>query len=328
MRHSAITFADMLASEIDSGKCWDLIFATDMLNLAEFIGLADSSLKNLPTVLYFHENQLTYPDRFQEERDYHFGMTNIVSCLVATEIWFNSEFHRKSFIESIPKFLRIMPDYKLPNAAERIASKSKLFYPGISEIPMREKTRNEILAILWAARWEHDKNPDGFFEALKQLKANGVKFRLNVMGEQFEEIPPVFEWAKEHFKNDIIKWGFQESSEDYINTLYDSNIIVSTANHEFFGIGVVEAISAECYPMLPNRLSYPELMKILAGDNSEDFLYDDSIESLVVKLTEISDKFYSGNLWKGNPDLSSFSTAEFGWTKLAPTMDDALERIT
>ncbi len=327
MRHSAITFADMIAKEIEGKNKWDLIFATDMLNLAEFMGLADGSLKGLTTILYFHENQLTYPDRFQTERDYHFGMTNIVSCLAANEIWFNSEFHRKSFIESIPEFLRIMPDYKIPGAAERISSKSKLFYPGISEIPKRERAQNEILTILWVARWEHDKNPDGFFKAMKKLKQNGVNFKLNVIGERFEEVPPVFEWAKDYFKDEIVKWGFQESREDYINTLYESDIIVSTANHEFFGIGVVESIAAGCYPVLPNRLSYPEIMKILAGDNCDDFLYKDSIESLVGKIMSISEKFYSGKLWNGSLDLLYGSALKLSLARLAPVMDNALENI-
>ncbi|MGM0378085.1 MAG: tRNA-queuosine alpha-mannosyltransferase domain-containing protein, partial [Bacteroidota bacterium] len=32
-----------------------------MLNLAEFSGLADESVRRLPKISYFHENQLTYP---------------------------------------------------------------------------------------------------------------------------------------------------------------------------------------------------------------------------------------------------------------------------
>ena len=39
----------------------------------------------------------------------------------------------------------------------------------------------------------------------------------------------------------------------------DADIALSTADHEFFGISMVEAAMAGCYCLVPNRLSYPEL---------------------------------------------------------------------
>ena len=53
---------------------------------------------NVPTALYFHENQLCYPwspnDRdIQHTRDTHYGFINYVSALTADQLFFNSEFH-------------------------------------------------------------------------------------------------------------------------------------------------------------------------------------------------------------------------------------------
>ena len=52
MRHSAVTLSENTAKLKE--KC-DLIFCSDMLNLPEFLGLS-SSLKGIPSVVYFHEN--------------------------------------------------------------------------------------------------------------------------------------------------------------------------------------------------------------------------------------------------------------------------------
>ena len=61
MRHGAITLAHDLGERVRRGEQWDLLLCSDMLSLAEFRGLAPESVRGLPSLVYFHENQLTYP---------------------------------------------------------------------------------------------------------------------------------------------------------------------------------------------------------------------------------------------------------------------------
>ena len=53
--------------------------------------------------------------------------------------------------------------------------------------------------------------------------------------------------------------GYVESRTEYARLLTRGDIVVSTAKHEFFGMSVLEAVRAGCRPVLPDRLSFPEL---------------------------------------------------------------------
>ena len=283
MRHAAITFAEEAARKIDRGAEWDVLFCSDMLNLAEFLGLAPARIRQLPAVVYLHENQLTYPVQVELERDYHFVFTNITTALAATRVWFNSAFHRDEFLQAMPAFLKRMPDHVPLGAVAQIHEKSEVQSPGIADFSRRGARSPGPMRILWAARWEHDKNPDDFFAALRILAGKGVEFRISVIGEQFREYPAAFDSGRNEFKDHIDRWGYQESRDEYVAALTEADVFVSTANHEFFGISAVEAIAAGAYPLLPKRLSYPEILQ--GVESAEIFFYDGLPERLAAKLT-------------------------------------------
>lgn len=240
MRHAAVNFAAEASALVKNGEKFDVLFCSDMLNLAEFSGLAPA-LSNIRSVVYFHENQLTYPVRFESERDYQFGFTNMTTALASSEAWFNSKFHLDEFTASVGTLLKKMPDNQPGNVVELIKQKSFVQPPGIDIANMPERREKGPLHILWSSRWEHDKNPEEFFAALDILKKQKIDFKLSVLGESFRDVPEVFESGAEKFKPYIINWGFLASLEQYRKCLASADVIVSTANHEFFGIGVVEA---------------------------------------------------------------------------------------
>ena len=55
-----------------------VVIASSVLNLAELMALRPD-LTQLKKVLYFHENQLIYPVRKQQERDFQYGYNQILS---------------------------------------------------------------------------------------------------------------------------------------------------------------------------------------------------------------------------------------------------------
>ncbi|MEM7351680.1 MAG: DUF3524 domain-containing protein [Acidobacteriota bacterium] len=320
MRHGAITFARDLEERSGVGESWDVLFCSDMLDLAAFKGLAPRTVRDLPAVAYFHENQLTYPVRFEAERDLHFALTNVTTALAADAVWFNSDFHRRELLDAIPLLLRKMPDHQPLDAGERIRQRSHVVPQGIEPMPERGERRPGPLRILWAARWEFDKDPETFFAALGIARDAGVAFRLSVLGESFRQVPEVFRRAREDFTDRIDRWGFQESRDDYRAALLEADVVVSTAVHEFFGISVVEAIAAGCYPLLPERLAYPEILAEIDGDRGE-FFYGGSAKQLAARLGELA---AAEDLWCGDPTRGRRAVTRFAWPALRPRLDRAL----
>lgn len=269
MHGGAITIAKKLENENA-----DILLTSDMIDLALLKALLPSQLKEKPMILYMHENQLTYPwspDDVDTElkRDRHYGFLNFTSALCADRIFFNSRYHLNSFIEALPEFLKVFPDHRNLETVEMIREKSQVLSLGLdlSKFDQYKNTCvNKIPVVLWNHRWEYDKNPEEFFETLIQLKKEGIRFELVVLGESYNKAPKIFERAKEELSELILHWGYVESFEEYAHWLWRSDILPVTSVQDFFGGSIVEAMYCGCYPLLPDRLAYPEHVE-------ESFLY-------------------------------------------------------
>jgi glycosyltransferase involved in cell wall biosynthesis len=319
MRGSAIYFAEQVR---ELNEDFDLIFTSDMCNLAELRSILPARMQSLPVSCYFHENQLTYPLPDESQRDYQYAFTNITSCLAADEVWFNSDYHYQSFMRAVDGLLRKMPDYVPKQTITTIRAKSKIMPLGLSPqlfttTPPAEP--HHPPTVLWNHRWEYDKNPDDFFETLFDLDRAGVDFRLHVAGETFREAPPIFAAAQKILSHRIDHFGYIPCYNQYLQLLADSDIVISTAIHEFFGLSVLEAIAARCYPLLPNRLSYPEL---IPEDLHLQHIYQ-SKQDLAGKLQVL--------LQDGVPPISTRMTEsvrKYSWDVLIDQYDDGFEKIS
>jgi glycosyltransferase involved in cell wall biosynthesis len=321
MRHAAVTFAEQTARLVAEGRRWDVLFCTDMLNLAEFRGLCPLAVRRLPTVVYFHENQLTYPTQHAGERDLHFAFTNMTTALAADRVWFNSAFHRDEFLAALDDLLPRMPDHQPREVVSAIRTESEIRPPGIEPFPARSPRKPGPIRILWASRWEHDKAPQAFFDALDVLATRGRKFRVSVLGESFGQVPKCFEQARRRFADYVDHWGYLPEPENYRAVLAAADVVVSTAKHEFFGIAVLEAIAAGCFPIVPKRLAYPELL-----GESPEFFYDGTVADLVDRLMQLSEDVEGVN-WP-RPDFDPYVlVAPYVWESAASQMDEAIEEL-
>jgi len=261
----------------------DLILANDLVNLPNFLQGLNLSI---PSVIYFHENQLTYPWSKNEknlvENKKIFGLINYNSALVADKCFFNSKYHKESFINSLNDFLDQFEIKNKKESIENIKAKSEVLYLGLDlkrfdQYVSLTAIKNKKPIILWNHRWEYDKNPKEFFTVLKEIKSKNIEFQLIVLGEHFHQGMPIFEDAKEHFKSEIIHFGYVESFSDYAKYLHMADILPVTSNQDFFGASIVEAIYCNTTPLLPNRLSYSEL---IPNSLYSDFIYSSDLELL------------------------------------------------
>ena len=101
--------------------------------------------------------------------------------------------------------------------------------------------------------------------------------------------------------------------------------MISTAEQENFGISVVEAVRHGCFPLLPRKLSYPEL---IPQEFHDDVLFGDR-EELVGKLSRLL-----GDLRQGKPSLIekvkrlAVSMNRFSWQNLIESYDQELDRLS
>ena len=240
---------------------WDVIYASTFLNLCEFLALAGDAVSDAATIVYFHENQLVYPVRRTAEWDYQFALVNITTALAADRCVFNSRYNRDSFLAEIPAFLRLFPDHRPAGIPGRIAASAEVLAPPfdaalIDSVPL---TRGLRPRIVWPHRWEHDKDPDTFLRAAHALAGEGLDFEVAIAGQPHRDTRAAIEGAADRLGDRIVHLGQLESPEAYARLLRASDVAVSTAMNEFFGLAMIEASYAGCLPIVPDRLAYPEV---------------------------------------------------------------------
>jgi glycosyltransferase involved in cell wall biosynthesis len=312
MQGGALTLATQINALVEQWGRPDVVLVSDMVHLPALLGFTRDALRDVPVVLYMHENQLTYPVPEGVEVDHTYAMTNWLSMAAADRVVFNSAYHRDAVFDAVPKLLRRFPDYRHSDHVDRVRKASTVLPVGVDlDRFARPRLANDVPTVLWNHRWEYDKDPEAFFAALSRVASRGVDFRVIVAGQQYRTVPDVFERARRELGDRIVGFG-TASEDDYPSLLAGADVVISTAQHEFFGVAVVEAIAAGALPLFPDRLSYPELVP-----RSDPFLYgsrDELVERLVWALTNAGPRVAAAR------DAREF-VERFGWRAVAPAYD-------
>ena len=257
---------------------YDLLIATSMVDLSSLRGFLPR-IAQLPTLLYFHENQFVYPlGSKQRSNNVEPQLVPLYSALCADAIVFNSTYNRSTFLQGAKELLKKLPDQLSPKLLERI-EKSEIIPVPLEEFSFEPVTTamlensKQILDVVWNHRWEYDKGPKLLLSLAQAILTQRLPIRLHVVGQQFRSSPAEFKkiaaLLKQHaaaLAIDQGSFGFVENREGYISLLRRCDVVLSTAEHDFQGLAIQEACTLRCTPLVPDALVYPEYI-------DSEFLY-------------------------------------------------------
>lgn len=272
----ATEFADVLAQP------FDCVLATSMVDLATLKGLCPM-LAQTRLVLYCHENQFEYPVANHSNNSHsdnkvklrsqsnsnrlNAQMRSIFSALAADTVVFNSQFNRDTFFAGCADLLDKMPDFS-PDVSATLQAKSNVIgiplstdlFQSINVQPAKVKIEpRQVLRIAWVARWEYDKGMDQLLAIADGCAENNIALEWLLLGQQFRQLPASAQQLLERHQATIVHAGFVEKRQDYLNLLSSAQVVLSTSQHEFYGIAMLEAVACGCWPILPKQQVYPYL---------------------------------------------------------------------
>ena len=297
----------------------DRLVVSDYVDLARLRGLLPAAWARVPALAYFHENQLTYPAQApatpapSTQDDLSPAWSNLLTCVAADALVFNSAFHLDDFRVAAQQLLARLPR---PNpSGELTAALDKAVVvapaPELEAVPLGPGPPMAApLRVAFPHRWEHDKDPLTFLRAVVRARGRGASIQVVLLGERYAKTPAGLDAALVALGKDVLHAGYAKDRDEYLRWLGSCDVVASTARQEFFGVAVMEGVAAGCHPLVPDRLAYGQLF---GGTHAKKALWGDPTQ-LVDRLRTLSK----------DPVVTRAPLARAGWRRMALEHDAAL----
>ncbi|HET6248717.1 MAG TPA: DUF3524 domain-containing protein [Tepidisphaeraceae bacterium] len=301
-------FAEQLSRHWSSRS--DILFTSEAMNLASLYRLAPAMARQ-PSVVYFHENQLLAPQARRgragrsvsaeeiafaahagamsalaardsergsttmQSRDVDVELVNLNTATAATEIWFNSTFHMRSFLASATALVDSHPELSSHNPMADVTAKAHLMPPPI-DLNLVPHVRSTMTVPPRDPRAIFVDTRDGQLRmlnaALAELASRGQRFRLITVGP-IEDLSD--HWARRTVSE----------TDDFAHVLglLEAGVVLSVRPGAACDLQVIRGLQAGCRPVLPDRGIYPDLIPVPIRDQC---LYPFNVDSLADALEE------------------------------------------
>ncbi len=270
------------ADDADFERDYDLIIATSLTGL-HTLKAQYPALQSVPTWVYFHENQFAHPleERQQVDHQISWQFSSLENALCADWISFNTAFNRATFFKGLRQMLKRMPERLSTDPVAMLEAKSDVLPVPLSDaLSHCRNAEKDLRLIVWNHRWEWDKQPALFLKALIELSAEGIDFRLAMMGYGGGR-EDAFAAERQALKQHILHWG-EASVATYRAWVQRAGIGVSCALHDFQGLAMLELAQAGAVTVVPRRVAYPECLPGAV-------FYEGSARDPAKELTELRD---------------------------------------
>ncbi|MEZ5229247.1 MAG: DUF3524 domain-containing protein [Acidimicrobiales bacterium] len=320
LRGGAVPLAELVQRHVATKGRPDVVLVSSPLDAARLIGLLRSELEGVPVAVYQHESQLLYPNARGVASNDADALYDWFSWLAADVVFFNSDWHRRQVVAELPAFVRRLPDDDHVRSIDRVIESFETLPLGLDlswAAPSAERFDGTGPVVLWPHRWEPDKDPAAFARAVDRLVEVGLDARLVLAGASGPLDDDVRRRVVDRHRRRVLAAG-PFGVEEYRDWVCRSDVVVSCAHHDFFGVGVAEAVAAGCVPVVPDALNYPDLL----GDAAGAFGYRPGSFG-----TRLADVVRDLDRWRAELPAAVAAVRCHDWGVMAAIYDQRLEAL-
>jgi hypothetical protein len=249
----------------------DMLFTSEALNLADLYRLMPELMKK-PSVVYFHSNQLPGPD---DPPGTPFELVNLNTAAAATEIWFNSLYHLRSFLGLASGLVNRHPELSARSPMPELTAKSQLMHPPIDLEPLHdiaatEQIQRDKRVVFVETR---DANLKILNNAFGLVRRRGEAFNLVTVG-------PV-----DGLNADLPRTTLPEADDRaQVRAMLQAGIFFSAKPGAPCDHHAVRALAAGCWPLCPQTGVYRELLPEVLHSSC---LYDGVADTLAGRMQDV-----------------------------------------
>lgn len=288
----------------------DLLFTSEALNLASLHRLMPP-LAKYPSAVYFHSNQLPSPSSPVQQPD---DLANLNTAMAATEIWFNSRFHLRSFLARAAALVERHPELSSRNPIHGITLKAHRLPPAVDTSVVAEIQTS-------AGAAEIERQPRTIFVETRDADVSFLNTALGLVDGRGQNFELVTVGPVEELSEDWARRALPENDDAaHVRAMLEAGVVLSvkpTAASDFL---VIRGLAAGCRPVLPALGVYPE---ILPPELHEQCLYDVDPDHLANRLI---DALISEEPWSMTDGLRK-SLKQFDVISACRAMDERFDYL-